>query len=215
MASRNINDLYNEYLYIIRKERGVFVTPSQFCQNMDIAQMELYEELFKVYGINQTIHDGLKPFKVTNYQFTCDSGGNVSYQSDYLHLLAGVFTVTGSSVNKIRFVEPDELPTALTNQLRAVKLTNPIAIDTSGGFQIYPQSVQTGFYSYMRRPAIPVLGFIQIGRTLTYDPNSSTQIEFSDAYINNIVNRALKPLGINLDENTVTQYGFTQEKDTE
>lgn len=211
--ARNINDIYNLALYIVRKERGSYVSPQEICECLDFGQMELFEEYFKFFGINQTVHDALSNFKVRQ-QFTSASDGTVTFPPNYLHLLAGVFTVYGSTVNPVRFVSQDELPDALTAQLRAVSLNSPIAVDSAGGFYLYPQSTQTGFYTYLKRPATPVLGYTQVGRTLTYDPNTSTQLEFSDAYINTILSKALKLVGVNMDENGIEAFAQLQSKES-
>ena len=212
MASRNINDLYNLADYICRKERGVFLSTSEFTSAMDWSQLEFYQSCFSVYGVNQTIHDALSNFKVRQ-QFTSSLDGTVLFPSDYLHLLGGAFTVTGSTVNPIRFLTQDELPQALTAQLRAVSLSAPIAVDSAGGFYLYPQSQQIGFYTYMRRPATPVLAVTYSGtdgRTVTYDPNNSVQLEFTDIYLNNILSRALKVIGINMDEQGIEAFAQSQ-----
>ena len=87
----------------------------------------------------------------------------------------------------ISFVNEDEIALALKSQLRPVSTSLPIAKDTATGIQIYPQVTQTGFYNYLRRPLKPVYGYTTSGRTITYDNATSTQLEFTDVYINNII----------------------------
>ena len=192
----NINDVYNFLVFIVRKERGVFITIPEAMQTIDNAQLEATEDWFSQYGVTQIIHDAIRKLR-SQVQFTSASDGQVTFASDYLHMIGNPYTVTGSTINAVRFVNEDELPFALTSQLRPVSTAKPIAKDTAVGFQIYPQSTQTGFYNYLRRPATPVLGYTQAGRTITYNPNTSTQLEFTDVYINNIIARALKFWGIN------------------
>lgn len=209
----NINDIYNLMVFIVRKERGVFITIPEFQNTLDNAQLEATEDWFASYGETQIIHDAIRKLR-TQVQFSCDSGGNVTFASDYLHMIGSPYTVTGSTVNAIRFVNEDELPYALTSQLRAVSTTKPIAKDTATGFQIFPQSVQIGFYVYLRRPASPVFGYTQSGRTITYNSNTSTQLEFTDVYINNIISRALKFWGINMAEADIQQFAQLQTLET-
>jgi hypothetical protein len=66
----------------------------------------------------------------------------------------------------------------------------------------------------LRRPATPVLGYTQSGRTVTYDPNTSTQLEFTDVYINNIISRALKFRSINMAEQDIQQFAQIQTQET-
>lgn len=209
--ARNINDIYNLMVYIIRKERGGFLTTTEATQALQAAQLERFEEDFKFYQINQVIVDALSPFKV-RIQFTSASDGEVTMPSNYQHLIGGVFTVTGSTVNTVTFINDDELSEALTNQLRAVTTSRPIAVDSALGFQLYPQSQQTGFYSYLRLPNAPVWGGTLVNRVLTYNSATSTQLEYYDVYIDNIIARAMVYLGVNLDEQGIQQFAQTQEQ---
>lgn len=202
---RNINDLYNFYRYIVRKSRGVYVTMPQFNANMDAAQTDAFTEYFKGYGANQEVHDALRVFKV--YQpFTSTSAGFVTYPDDYYHLLGNPFTVTGSTVNTVKAVNEDELSFALTSQLRSVTTVYPIMVDTSTGFSLYPQSQQTGAYFYLRRPATPVLAYTQVGRDVTYDSANSTQLEWEEIYWNNILAKALRYAGVNMNEQGISEF---------
>lgn len=209
----NINDVYNQMIFIVRKERGVFVTIPEAMQTLDNAQLEAVEEWFSTYGTTQIIHDAIRKLRVQK-SFTSDSTGLVTFDSDYLHLIGGAYTVSGSTINNVRFLNEDELALALKSQLRLVSDSNPIAIDASVGFKLYPAAIQSGFYNYLRRPAIPVLGFTQSGRTITYNSGTSTQLEFTDVYINNIISRALKFWGINMAEQDIQQFAQLQTQET-
>ena len=209
----NINDIYNQMIFIVRKERGVFVTIPEAMQTLDNAQLEAVEEWFSTYGTTQIIHDAIRKLRVQK-SFTSDSTGLVTFDADYLHLIGGAYTVSGSTINNVRFLNEDELALALKSQLRVVSTSNPIAIDASVGFRLYPAATQTGFYNYLRRPAAPVLGYTQSGRTITYDPLTSTQLEFTDVYINNIMSRALKFWGINMAEQDIQQFAQLQTQET-
>ena len=209
----NINDVYNQMIFIVRKERGVFVTIPEAMQTLDNAQLEAVEEWFSTYGTTQIIHDAIRKLRVQK-SFTSDSTGLVTFDSDYLHLIGGAYTVSGSTINNVRFLNEDELALALKSQLRLVSDSNPIAIDASVGFKLYPAAIQSGFYNYLRRPATPVLGFTHSGRTSTYNSGTSTQLEFTDVYINNIISRALKFWGINMAEQDIQQFAQLQTQET-
>jgi hypothetical protein len=212
--ARNLDDISTFIRYIVRKEKGVYLTYPQITANLDAGQLDCFADWFKPYGVNQEIHDALRPFRV--YQpYTSDAAGMVTFPDDYQHLLGQPFTVFGSTVNRVEFLNESELPFALTSQLRAVSNSYPVAVDTSNGFSIYPQSTQTGAYFYLRRPLTPVYGFTQVGRVVTYDQNTSVQLEWSDVYINNIIARSLFYAGINMDEAAVYQFAQQYAKETE
>lgn len=209
----NLNEIYNFMVFIVRKERGVFVTISEFESTLDNAQIEAISGWFELYGITQKIHDAIRKLR-SQVQFTSASDGQVNFASDYLHMIGGAYTVTGSTINTIRFVNENEVSLSLKSQLRPVSTSSPIAKDTATGFQIYPQVAQTGFYNYLRRPAKPVFGYTTSGRTITYDSATSTQLEFTDVYINNIISIALKFWGINMAEQDIQAFAQNQTQET-
>lgn len=209
----NLNEIYNFMVFIVRKERGVFVTISEFESTLDNAQIEATSGWFELYGITQKIHDAIRKLR-SQVQFTSASDGQVNFASDYLHMIGGAYTVTGSTINTIRFVNENEVSLSLKSQLRPVSTSSPIAKDTATGFQIYPQVAQTGFYNYLRRPVKPVFGYTTSGRTITYDSATSTQLEFTDVYINNIISIALKFWGINMAEQDIQAFAQNQTQET-
>jgi hypothetical protein len=205
---RNIENIVDFMRFICRKQRGVMLTIPDATAALDTGQMDAFADYFALYGKDQVVHDALKPFRV--YQpFTSSSAGFVTVQSDYMHLLGQPFTVYGSTVNRIVFVNEDELPFALTSQSRAVSNSYPIAVDTATGFSIYPQTTQTGAYTYLRRPATPVYAYTLSGsdsRTVTYNSAGSTQLEWNEQYINNIIAKALVYVGVNMSEAEVFNF---------
>lgn len=213
MAARNISEIYSLMQFIIRKELGAFVTIPEAIQALTAAQLDRFQYDFSQYQVNQSVADALSPFKV-RIQFTSAADGQVVNPANYQHLIGGVFTVTGSTINAVRFINDDELPNALTSQLRPVSTSNPIAVDSAAGFQLYPQSQQTGFYTYLRLPNAPVYGYTQVNRVITYNPATSVQIEYYDVYVDNIIARAVSYLGVNLDDQAVQQFAQLQEQQT-
>lgn len=210
---RNIVQINDLLRFIIRKERGAFITIEEADSSLDAGQLDAFSDYFKMYGETQQVHDALRPFRVRQ-SFTSDSNGLVTFESDYLHMLPDVYTVTGSTINKVRFVNEDEFVTARTSQLRPVSTSRPIAKDASNGFYLYPEVSQGGFYTYLRRPATPRYAYTIVDRVVTYDEANSTQIEFSDIYINNIIAKALKYYSINLGEQDIMQFAEMQDFQT-
>ena len=209
----NLNEIYNFMVFIVRKERGVFVTISEFESTLDNAQIEATSGWFELYGITQKIHDAIRKLR-SQVQFTSASDGQVNFASDYLHMIGGAYTVTGSTINTIRFVNENEVSLSLKSQLRPVSTSLPIAKDTATGYKIYPQVTQIGYYNYLRRPVKPVFGYTTSGRTITYDSATSTQLEFTDVYINNIISIALKFWGINMAEQDIQAFAQNQTQET-
>jgi len=213
MAARNINQIHNFISFIIRKERGAFITPAEIDNALEAGQLEVIEDYFKLYGMTQQIHDALNPVKVFA-SITTDASGEVNFGTNHLHLLPLTYTVDGSTISRIRILQDNEWVDALTSQLRPATRETPIARTLSTKMQIYPAGVYTVFISYIKRPEKPTFGYTQSGRTITYDPTSSTQIELGDAYVDKIIAKALAYLGINMNENDIIQFSNMQDAKT-
>jgi hypothetical protein len=93
---------------------------------------------------------------------------------------------------------------SLTKQPSA---TSPIAdIVDIGMYDLYPQITHTGTIYFLKRPAVPVYGYTQSGRAITYDPNASTQLEWGEPYLQKVILLAIRYLGINLDSDKLFAY---------
>ena len=77
---------------------------------------------------------------------------------------------------------------------------------------MFPAQGYAGTLYYLKRPAKPVLGYTLVSRVITYDSGTSTQLEWDDEEINNVVFKAMQLLGVNLQSADVV--GFFQNKDT-
>jgi hypothetical protein len=213
--ARTLDDIYKFFEFIERKERGVFTSYAEKDRLFDASQLEVLEDFWRIYAVEEFVHEALDVFKKT-YQFTSAADGTVTLPSDYLHLLPNVITVTGSMMNLVRFVSEDAWPKAIRSQLRPVSTANPIAKTYGNGFNLHPQSTQIGTVTYIRRPNAPVYAYTLGGsanRTVTYNSAGSTQLEWDDVYINKIIAKALGYLGINMSEAEVTAFGFAKDKE--
>jgi hypothetical protein len=74
--------------------------------------------------------------------------------------------------------------------------------------QLYPKTNNyTGTVSYMRKPIKPVYGYTVVGgRTIEYDPATSTQLEWRESDVNMVLLKALSSIGINLSDAEVSQF---------
>jgi hypothetical protein len=216
--ARNLFQVYTDIIDIARKERGAFVTIEQVISYLDNGQQELFDFYIDLYRRTQKIDDGLTPFKMVVTNVT-NPLGEISAPADYVHLrsLSNIF---GSTQNKVQFVSEDELSDAVNSQLRPISGSNPIGIQEYDQtfkrtkFIIYPNITQYYILRYFRRPVTPVLSYTQVDRTITYDPLTSTQLEWEDvSYINKIIAKALTYMGINLSEDKIIQYGLMKDSE--
>jgi hypothetical protein len=117
-----------------------------------------------------------------------------------------------SKQRQIEVLKEDELPSRLNSQIIPVTTYDPVGYFVSGwDLQLYPQSTQSGVLFYLKRPAAPVFAYTLISaRVIVYNQGASTQLEWSDPYVEKILLKALQTIGINAGEADIEQWAQSQ-----
>jgi len=223
-----INDIHDFIHLIERKERGGFTSDAEIDMYLERAQMECFTDYFKEYGKTQVVHDALTIFKVTwPFSYADCPNGLLNYPDGYTHLLGlsviGYDNVLGQTYNEVRYMNENQLANALKSELRKPTITSPIGVDKGssdalGNYeiytQLYPKVAYAGEMIYLRKPAKPKYGFTQSGRTITYNPTTSVQLEWTNTYVSKIIGKAMMYLGLNMDEKDFIQFGAIEANKT-
>lgn len=201
---------------ITAQERGGFNTYAEKDAALDRASLTLFEVYRSQYAKSIEAKEALSPFRV-RYDYTTDGDGEItlSIGQEFVHLLSMDVMVnepdTPSGFNADRrypvmFPNEDELADRLNSQIKTPSRTSPIAdIIGVGSYNLYPQVVHSGTIYYLKRPDAPIFSYTQVGRVITYDPNTSVQLEWTEPYLNNVIFLALRYLGINLNNEYLNQ----------
>lgn len=129
-------------------------------------------------------------------------------QTNYLDLLDVSIQVNGIYY-AVKMVNEDELSNRLNSQIDPVIASAPVGeVSQLRKIQLYPKvNSYTGSVSYMRKPLKPVYGYSVVGgRTIVYDPATSTQLEWRESDINMVLLKALSSIGINLSDGEISQF---------
>lgn len=202
----NIQECIDQLNFWANKVLGQYYTPDELTLEIDRAQMSLYNRIQPRYATSQRIKDALAPFKETYSFTTLTSVGGVIQISNtnFLNLL----DISLSDDTAIAIVNEDVRATRLKSQVDPVTANNPVGeMIGVGRIQLYPKTTYTGTASYLRRPIKPVYGYLVISGRPVYDPSTSTQLEWRETQINEILVIALQSLGINLSDQEVMQWG--------
>lgn len=211
----NISEIHNFLDLITSQERGGFNTPAEKDEALDRASLTVFEFYKPRYAKNIEAKEALSPFR-RKYDYTTNGTGEISISTgfDFVHLLAMDVVVvdpdtpSGYDENRrwdVEFVNEDELAQRRNSQTNPPTATAPIAdVLNIAWYNLYPQQVHTGTIYYLKRPAKPVYGYTQVGRVITYNPATSTQLEWTEPYLNMVIFVALRFLGINLDNEILT-----------
>lgn len=216
----DLNTIYNLALYIIRKQRGAFQTYPELDNIFNLGQLDLLSEYNDEYALTGKINNALSPFK-KDFQFTLTTSidGYVTVPADYLYPLMS-FTQTYDNISEstkfgeIRFYNEAAWINAINSQLRSATIKKPAAKVIAGQIELYPKVPNAGVLNYIKKPNAPLYVYTQVGRTITYNANASTQLEWLDLQIPKVIMKALSYIGINLDEDKITAFAEAKEKGT-
>jgi hypothetical protein len=202
--------------FVVDKETSGWFSHEELDSALDRAQMEQFNKKKLLYAVDQKAQDDLGPFKVTKEFTNSDTeNGVLTFPETYQHL-TGLYKQSYDNDNGVQYEEvkvynDDEIARRLSSQVRKVTNSKPIAQwYGKGQVQLWPKEPNAGVAYYLRRPIEPKFVYTMNGREVVYNQASSTQMEWDDTNINEIMIRSLEYLGINLDQDKLTQYALSK-----
>lgn len=205
-----------QFIYTIANKdlTGDLPTPGEFNNLMARA----VEDKFRIeYGLrevqnnvyfqsSQNSTDALNKFLVAT-QLTAVIPGIFTLPTNYVHLSSLSHVDSSGKTHIIVVLNDDEWSNRLTNPVVPPSTEYPIAKFVSGSLIVYPQSITNINITYLRKPANPVWGYTVVNDEPTYNPATSTQIEFADIYHIDIARIILSYMGIQFRDGDLLQYG--------
>lgn len=214
----DLNDLYTFANFLINKFLGGYYTPEQMDLLFDRSQMVVYDAYLKEFGKSQRLNDSMAPFKRTFvFSNSTSPGGLVTVPPDYYNLLSVIPTIFDSYLQVPKdvpcpVVNEDEIVAQENSQIIPLNTSNPFCVvGQNWNIQLYPKVPQAGTVFYLCRPATPKYQYTTTGRVITYNSGTSTQLQWADKDIDDIIFVAMDFLGINLREQDV--MGWATNKD--
>lgn len=212
-----IDDVYQIVQYACGKnlQQG-YISPADFNLTINQAQKSYASYLlgnFQQYqpgrpqarvefGQNTVIRQRLTPI-IYGYNLTIDNTGFSPYPGDYLQQDA-MWSFYG--YNRIREVQQQYFYSIYNSVIDPVN-SWPVYMLEWDGFRFFPNSLGQAKLSYVRNPPDMIWGYtLDVNGIPVYNPASSTQPVWDDASILEIIVRALRIIGVNLQYNDVNAY---------
>lgn len=211
----DLQEIHNLMDDLADKDQLGYFSPEEKDRYLDRGSLWLFNDFKRQYAQGIDVYEALAPFK-TELDYTTSGLGvyAVASNQNYVQLLGMDVSVVDAGTGQPRrwpvdIIREDELPARRNSQLLAPSATRPIGIQrASGSFKLYPEQVHAGTLRFFRRPAAPVFSYTQNGREIVYDVNTSTQLEWTEPYVNKVVFKALMFMGVNLDNQMLQQVGL-------
>lgn len=156
------------------------------------------------YSMTEKARQRLTPLIGPLFPLTIDVTGLAPYPADFQQLDA-MFDSTGN--NRIRYAPQHKKFSYINSQIDPIA-TNPIYLIESDGFRFFPNNLGQAMLSYVKTPPDIVWGYTPDANGLpVYNPATSTDPVWYDIDCYEIVARALKLFGVNLELPVVMNYG--------
>jgi hypothetical protein len=205
--------LYDTTQFLINKYNGSFMDNQEFLQAYNMGALDYYNFLTdKAYaqmtqmGIYNTatnadyyVTEALSPFVVDETSLASPYTRPANF-GRMIYLRVAYNSAPQSSSEFAQRVELTELESKLTSSIDTPIAEEPIYIDSTNNFKIYPAG-QTGVWlSYYKKP-------------VTYTTVDSTVVEWNDTEVNQVLFRTIGYLGINLKDPSIIQFGNIKKND--
>jgi hypothetical protein len=213
----NVNDVYKLVLYAVGKnlQQG-YVSPEDFNTTINQAQKSYASYLlgsFQQYapgrpearvefGQNSVIRARLVPI-IYNTTLSVDGTGFSPYPSDFVQVDA-MWSYYG--YDRIREIQQNQFYGVYNSVIDPIA-NYPVYMIENAGFRFFPNTIGQAKMSYVIEPPDMVWGYtLDANGVPVYNAASSVQPVWSDAAILEIIVRALRIIGVNLDYNQVSGY---------
>jgi hypothetical protein len=221
----NVNDMYRICQFAVNKAQNGYLTPSEFNLVINQAQVSYQDYLLGefqqyqygrpqariTYSQNENIRQRLTPL-ITEATLTINSTtGESPYPADYVQ----ADTVITTDFKRVRYVQQDSLYSYYNSEIDPVA-TNPVYLIEPSKFQFYPKNLGTAILTYVKDAPEIVWAYTTVSGRPVYAPTQTgvgvtpttgtVQPVWDNVDLLEIITRALKLIGLNLQDGMVEQY---------
>jgi len=207
--------MYRICQFAVNKAQNGYLTPSEFNLTINQAQVSYQDYLLGEfqqyqygrpqarisYSQNQNIRQRLTPLLVETTLTINSTTGQSPYPADYVQ----TDTVMTSSFNRVRYVQQDALYSFYNSQIDPIA-ANPIYLLEPTGFQFYPVTLGSAILTYVKDAPEIVWAYTTVNGRPVYSSGTSVQPVWDNVDLLEIIARALKLIGLNLQDGQVQQY---------
>jgi hypothetical protein len=210
----NVNDMYRICQFAVNKAQNGYLTPAEFNLTINQAQVSYQDYLLGEfqqyqygrsqarinYSQNENIRQRLSPL-ITSATLTINGSGEAVYPADYVQ----ADTIITTAFKRVRFVQQDSLYSYYNSEIDPIA-TNPIYLLEPTGFQFYPVTLGSAILTYVKDAPEIIWAYTTVSGRPVYSSGTSVQPVWDNVDLLEIIARALKLIGLNLQDGQVQQY---------
>lgn len=216
-----VDTMYRLIQYAANKNQSGYIDPADF--NLIINQGQLLYLDFLIgppeqyqpgrpipkvsLSLTEEVREILTAFIGPLSQLTIDNTGLAIYPADFQR----VDSMLTTALDRIRYVHQDFLWSNLKSKIDPV-ISNPIYLIENGGFRFYPNvsyngvALASSLLSYIKTPRTIFWDFTLVAGLPVYKPGTSVDPLWYDVDCFEVIARALRIVGVNLQSNVISQY---------
>lgn len=223
MAKTSIDTVKRYTEYLVRKNQSGALDPDQF--NLIINRASKEEFVSRVgnphqyvpgnampqmgFQITQKITEDLKIFQ-TNANLILNNQGRANYPTDLAYTIPGLGYKTQRDGEvyyaPIEVIDKDKEYYRLGSKIVNPTRERPVAVFENTYVQVYPIGITNINFPYLKYPTEAVWGYNMVNGRAVYDPSKSTDLEWEDLVVNDIIINALSSIGISIKDADVLNY---------
>jgi len=220
-----INEVYTTVLQILNKDSRGYVTPQEFNNYAELAQLSIFEDLFHEYSRalvkqnNRMYHSEYSDIPAHIREvidiFTKEVN-MVLVDGFYLIPDDAFYRLIQIIANNIEVEEVSkmEIRRLLRNELTAPTIQYPCFIKIDDKYKIYPSNVTNVLITYIRKPKAPKWTFLSVGNNPLYNPSALDFQDFELPYsqYDNLLIKILSYCGVQIREPEILQLTSLKEQ---
>jgi len=213
MNNINIDTVYQKVLSLANKEQRGYITPQEFNLFADQAQLEIFEQYF--YDLNQFSRSNrsseeyanITKFieeKLSRFKLMSGNTSNGGIVTDSAYQLGTVWSDTEVVCEEIEY---EKLLYLQKSRLLSPTIFYPVYTKIRNIINIYPSSIPSFKYEYIKKPAKPSWTFVVVNSKAMYDPDNASLSHFDlhPSEESEIVYKILKYAGISIKQQDIVQ----------
>ena len=175
------------------------------------------------YGTAEVIESGTDSVGAIYYFVPASDDQAFKYKTSVQGTITVEEVVFTAAATNVEVINEDQIYGRLDSSILSPSTTDPVGVIAGAGgiinginistkrkIQLFPNSGQYLRLTYLRRPASPVFSYTVADRVVTYDSSTSTQMEWNDQAIEEIIKRAIKALSVTVEDEVAAQFAQSE-----
>jgi hypothetical protein len=202
MAQLSVDKVFQFVQFVSNKESRGWISPEEFNLAAELAQLEAYSKREAAYIASKQILNDIRPF-IKKSGTLSPTAGIITYPTDLRHFVSARYVAGNVGIKEFTQGEWDGI---LDSTIVPMTAGYPGCIQRENGLEVSPATVDATI-EYIAAPTAPEWAYTVVSSRPVYASGSSTDFGFDEFMFMEIAANVLMHVGLNIDKDSVAQYG--------